>query len=85
MRILLRTIAYGVAVLAALGAHDVGQSVIVQNGRVIAIEAAEGGDYSEVELLLTILSNPYVVHPEAKKYQGLPPDWASTISVSCSS
>ena len=33
-----------------------------------AIEAAEGGDYSEVELLLTILSNPYVVHPEAKKY-----------------
>ena len=39
-----RTIAYGVAVLAALGAHDVGQSVIVQNGRVIAIEAAEGSD-----------------------------------------
>jgi uncharacterized protein YdiU (UPF0061 family) len=50
-----------------------------------AIEAAEDGDYSEVELLLSILSNPYVVHPEAKKYQGLPPDWASTISVSCSS
>ena len=37
-------IAYGVSVLAALGAHDVGQSVIVQNGRVIAIEAAEGSD-----------------------------------------
>ncbi len=50
-----------------------------------AIEAAEGGDYSEVDLLLSILSNPYVVHPQAKKYQGLPPDWASTISVSCSS
>lgn len=37
-------IACGVAVLAALGTHDVGQSVIVQNGRVIAIEAAEGSD-----------------------------------------
>lgn len=38
------TIACGVSVLAALGKHDVGQSVIVQNGRVIAIEAAEGSD-----------------------------------------
>ena len=37
-------IACGVSVLAALGKHDVGQSVIVQNGRVIAIEAAEGSD-----------------------------------------
>jgi DUF1009 family protein len=37
-------IGYGVSVLAALGLHDVGQSVIVQNGRVIAIEAAEGSD-----------------------------------------
>ena len=36
------TIALGATVLAALGTHDVGQSVIVQNGRVIAIEAAEG-------------------------------------------
>ena len=38
------TIALGATVLAALGTHDVGQSVIVQNGRVIAIEAAEGSD-----------------------------------------
>ena len=37
-------ISLGIAVLEALGAHDVGQSVIVQNGRVIAIEAAEGSD-----------------------------------------
>ena len=51
----------------------------------MAIEAAEKGDYSEVELLLNILNNPYIAHPEAKKYEGLPPDWANTISVSCSS
>ena len=50
-----------------------------------AIELAENGDYSEVELLLKILSNPYIAYPEAKKYEGLPPDWASKISVSCSS
>lgn len=37
-------ISYGISVLTALGAHDVGQSIIVQNGRVIAIEAAEGSD-----------------------------------------
>jgi len=34
----------GVAVLNALGAHDVGQGVVVQDARVIAIEAAEGTD-----------------------------------------
>ena len=34
----------GMAVLAALGDHDVGQGVVVQGGRVIAIEAAEGTD-----------------------------------------
>ena len=50
-----------------------------------AIEAAEGGDYSEVELLLEILKNPYMANPKAKKYEGLPPDWASEITVSCSS
>jgi DUF1009 family protein len=37
-------IALGATVLAALGTHDVGQSVIVQNGRVIAMEAAEGSN-----------------------------------------
>ena len=37
-------IALGASILAALGTHDVGQSVIIQNGRVIAIEAAEGSD-----------------------------------------
>ena len=34
----------GVAVLNALGPHDVGQGVVVQDARVIAIEAAEGTD-----------------------------------------
>jgi uncharacterized protein YdiU (UPF0061 family) len=50
-----------------------------------AIKAAENGDFSEVELLLTILKNPFISRPEAEKYAGLPPDWASEITVSCSS
>ena len=37
-------IALGIAVLDALGGHDVGQSIIIQDSRVIAIEAAEGTD-----------------------------------------
>ena len=34
----------GTAVLDALGPHDVGQGVLLQDGRVIAIEGAEGTD-----------------------------------------
>ena len=34
----------GVAVLDALGTHDVGQGIVLQDGRVIAIEGAEGTD-----------------------------------------
>src|SRR5262249_21968860 len=37
-------IAKGVAVLAALAPFDVGQAVIVANGHVLAVEAAEGTD-----------------------------------------
>ena len=34
----------GVALVRALGAHDVGQAVVVQQGRILGIEAAEGTD-----------------------------------------
>ncbi len=34
----------GVGVIRALGAHDIGQAAIVQQGRVLGIEAAEGTD-----------------------------------------
>ncbi len=50
-----------------------------------AIEKAEQGDYSEVNLLLEVLQSPFAEHPKAEHYAGLPPDWAETISVSCSS
>ena len=38
------SISLAVSVLEALGGYDVGQSIVVQNGRVIAIEGAEGTD-----------------------------------------
>ena len=50
-----------------------------------AIEKAQQGDYSEVNLLLEVLQSPCENHPQAEKYAGLPPDWAEEISVSCSS
>jgi uncharacterized protein YdiU (UPF0061 family) len=50
-----------------------------------AIEKAQNGDYSEVNLLLKVLQSPCKEHPEAQLYAGLPPDWAEKISVSCSS
>jgi uncharacterized protein YdiU (UPF0061 family) len=50
-----------------------------------AIEKAEQGDYSEVNLLLEVLQSPFAEHPQAEHYAGLPPDWAGAISVSCSS
>ena len=39
-----RDLALGVEVLRALGPHDVGQSVVVENGLVLAVEAIDGTD-----------------------------------------
>ena len=52
----------------------------------IAIDKAERElDYTEIDKLITILHNPYDEHPSMEHYAELPPDWAETISVSCSS
>lgn len=50
-----------------------------------AIEAAQRRDFSEIEKLRQILSRPFDDQPENEAYANLPPDWASTLSVSCSS
>ena len=50
-----------------------------------AIQAAEGGDFSEVQRLLKVLSRPYDEQPEQATYADFPPDWAQHIEVSCSS
>ena len=51
----------------------------------VAIQKAEQKDFSEIEILLTLLENPFDEHPHYESYAELPPDWASHIEVSCSS
>jgi uncharacterized protein YdiU (UPF0061 family) len=50
-----------------------------------AIEAAQRKDFSGVATLLTLLETPFEEHPGFDLYAGFPPDWASTIEISCSS
>ncbi|MBN8756001.1 MULTISPECIES: protein adenylyltransferase SelO [Variovorax] len=50
-----------------------------------AIEASQQKDNSGVATLLALLETPFEEHPGADAYAGFPPDWASTIEISCSS
>lgn len=50
-----------------------------------AIRAAKQKDFSGVETLLALLEAPFDEHPEHESYAGFPPDWASSIEISCSS
>jgi uncharacterized protein YdiU (UPF0061 family) len=50
-----------------------------------AIDKAESGDYSEIERLMCILSNPYDEQPGMESYAAEPPPDQRHIEVSCSS
>lgn len=50
-----------------------------------AIEKAQAGDFSEIETLRRLLSNPYNAQPGMESYALPPPAGAAHISVSCSS
>ncbi|WP_233801285.1 protein adenylyltransferase SelO [Paraburkholderia sp. HP33-1] len=50
-----------------------------------AIQRAKEKDFSEVERLAAVLRRPFDEQPEYAAYAGLPPDWASSLEVSCSS
>jgi uncharacterized protein YdiU (UPF0061 family) len=49
-----------------------------------AIRAAQHGDFSEIDRLLKVLSRPFH-EPVIPSDAALPPDWAQTLEVSCSS
>ena len=52
----------------------------------IAIRKAQDeNNYSEIDNLMTILSDPFDEHPDFEHYAGHPPEWAQRIEVSCSS
>ncbi len=50
-----------------------------------AIRQANEKDFSEVERLLDVLRHPFDEQPGREAYAALPPSWASSLEVSCSS
>ncbi len=50
-----------------------------------AIEAAKAKDFSGVANLLAVMSAPFDAHPGFAAMADFPPDWASQITISCSS
>ncbi len=50
-----------------------------------AIRAARVKDYSKVDTLLKVLQSPFDEHETHEALAGFPPDWASSIEISCSS
>ncbi len=71
---------------AALPMHRVNPKFVLRNhlGQQ-AIEMAQRKDFSGVEVLLNLLETPFEEHAGHDAYAGFPPDWASTIEISCSS
>jgi uncharacterized protein YdiU (UPF0061 family) len=51
----------------------------------LAIQRAKAKDFSQVSRLLALLEAPFDEHPECEEYANFPPDWASSIEISCSS
>ena len=50
-----------------------------------AIRAAKLKDFSSVNTLLTLLQAPFEEHGAHDAMASFPPDWASSIEISCSS
>ncbi len=50
-----------------------------------AIRKAQSMDFSEVATLLALLEAPFDEHPGYDAYASFPPDWASSLEISCSS
>ena len=51
----------------------------------LAIRAAQQGDTGILLQLQAVLTTPYEKHPAHTDWEGFPPDWASSIEISCSS
>jgi len=51
----------------------------------VAIDKARAGDYSEVDLLLKVMQQPFAEWPEHERLAAPPPDWGKRMEISCSS
>ncbi|MGD9549903.1 MAG: YdiU family protein [Burkholderiaceae bacterium] len=49
------------------------------------IRAAQQGDFTPLQTLQTLLENPFDEYPGHEAWADFPPDWAASITVSCSS
>jgi serine/tyrosine/threonine adenylyltransferase len=69
-----------------LAMHAVNPKYVLRNYLAqVAIEQAQNGDFGEVRRLLAVLERPFDEQPGNDAYAALPPDWASSLEVSCSS
>ena len=50
-----------------------------------AIDAAENSDFSKIETILEIVTNPYDELEKHQNYAGKSPEWAKDLEISCSS
>lgn len=50
-----------------------------------AIDKAQQGDFSELEILSLLLEKPFEEHTEFRQYAQLPPEWGKKMEISCSS
>ena len=81
------------ALIAASGGAPDAEAMLRANPRFVlrnhlgetAIRAAQAGDSSVLQQLQAVLAAPYDAHPAHNDWAGFPPDWASSISISCSS
>ncbi|MDE3207395.1 MAG: YdiU family protein, partial [Pseudomonadota bacterium] len=70
----------------ALHMNQVNPKYILRNYLAdLAIQQARQGDFSEIDRLLALLQHPYDEQPDNEHYADLPPEWASSLDLSCSS
>ena len=69
-----------------LAMHAVNPKYVLRNYLAqVAIEKAQHKDFSGVTQLLAVLQHPFDEQPGFEHYAALPPDWAGSLAVSCSS
>jgi uncharacterized protein YdiU (UPF0061 family) len=83
---------YKACIQQAPGAHDAGamlrtnpKYVLRNHLGELAIRAANNKDFSLIAELLTVLETPCDEHPQRTGLADFPPEWAGSISISCSS
>lgn len=72
---------------ARLAAMDAVNPLYVPRNHLLelAIRASEAGDHAPLHRLMQVLAQPFTEQPGAEDLAALPPQWAASLSLSCSS